>query len=78
MMVIIVIMGDRFSRPAGTCILFGDGCGAVVLTAKEGDCSVLGMQMNSGARESYLQLLPFFVPIGFLYQKGLCNWVLVG
>lgn len=32
---------------AGTCILFGDACGAVVLTAQEGECSLLGSSMQS-------------------------------
>ena len=32
---------------AGTCILFGDGCGAVVLTAQEGQCGLLGVHMAS-------------------------------
>ncbi|GAB4823464.1 hypothetical protein N2152v2_010510 [Parachlorella kessleri] len=49
---IVVVGADALSRyvdwrDRGTCILFGDGCGAVVLTAKEGECSLRGMQMNS-------------------------------
>jgi 3-oxoacyl-[acyl-carrier-protein] synthase III len=35
--------------PAGTCILFGDGCGAVLLSAApDGQpCSLLGVDMHS-------------------------------
>lgn len=36
-------------RDRGTCILFGDGCGAVVLRAADGPCGLLGMDMHSGA-----------------------------
>jgi hypothetical protein len=38
--------------PAATCILFGDGCGAVVLSAApEGEsCSLLGMSMHSDGK----------------------------
>lgn len=36
-------------RDRGTCILFGDGCGALVLTAREdGSCGLLGIDMHSG------------------------------
>jgi len=35
-------------RDRGTCILFGDGCGAVVLRSHEGGCGLLGMDMHSG------------------------------
>ncbi len=31
----------------GTCILFGDGCGAVVLTPQTGACSLLSCEMHS-------------------------------
>ena len=31
----------------GTCILFGDGCGAVVLQSQEGPCGLLGHKMQS-------------------------------
>ena len=34
-------------RDRGTCILFGDGCGAVLLQATQGDCSLLSFDMNS-------------------------------
>jgi hypothetical protein len=37
----------RQAYPAGTCILFGDGCGAVVLTAQQGECALLGSSMCS-------------------------------
>ena len=36
-------------RDRGTCILFGDGCGAVVLQAHDGPCGLLGIDMHSGA-----------------------------
>ena len=32
---------------AATCILFGDGCGAVILTSQSGACSLLGSSMHS-------------------------------
>jgi 3-oxoacyl-[acyl-carrier-protein] synthase III len=32
---------------AGTCILFGDGAGAAVLTTHDGPCAILGADMNS-------------------------------
>ncbi|MEW5316036.1 MAG: hypothetical protein WDW38_007428 [Sanguina aurantia] len=50
---VLVIGGDALSRvidwrDRGTCILFGDACGAVVLTAStDGSCSMLGMDMHS-------------------------------
>jgi 3-oxoacyl-[acyl-carrier-protein] synthase-3 len=35
-------------RDRGTCILFGDGCGALVLTARDdGSCGLLGIDMHS-------------------------------
>lgn len=38
-------------RDRGTCILFGDGCGALVLTARDdGSCGLLGIDMHSGGR----------------------------
>jgi 3-oxoacyl-[acyl-carrier-protein] synthase III len=43
---------------AGTCILFGDGCGAVVVTANpdpEAQGAILGMEMGSdGAGHKHL------------------------
>eukprot|EP00887_Chlorella_sp_A99_P007979 scaffold12.g7979.t1 len=52
---ILVIGGDALSRyvdwrDRGTCILFGDGCGAVVLTPQEdpdAPCALLGMDMHT-------------------------------
>ena len=37
-------------RDRATCILFGDGCGAVLLQAREDGqaCGLLGMDMHSG------------------------------
>ena len=32
---------------AATCILFGDGCGAVIVTATDGPCGLLGLDMHS-------------------------------
>lgn len=60
---IVVVGADALSRyidwrDRGTCILFGDGCGAVVLTAQEGPCSLMGMQMNSdGHGQKHLNCL---------------------
>lgn len=50
---VLVIGGDALSRfidwrDRSTCILFGDGCGALVMTATtDGPCALLGMEMNS-------------------------------
>ncbi|KAK9801334.1 hypothetical protein WJX73_005537 [Symbiochloris irregularis] len=49
---VLVIGADALSRyidwrDRATCILFGDGCGAVVLTAQEGQCSLLSSSMFS-------------------------------
>eukprot|EP00195_Chlamydomonas_chlamydogama_P007301 CAMPEP_0202901796 /NCGR_PEP_ID=MMETSP1392-20130828/14702_1 /ASSEMBLY_ACC=CAM_ASM_000868 /TAXON_ID=225041 /ORGANISM="Chlamydomonas chlamydogama, Strain SAG 11-48b" /LENGTH=337 /DNA_ID=CAMNT_0049588413 /DNA_START=228 /DNA_END=1241 /DNA_ORIENTATION=+ len=50
---VLVVGGDALSRVVdwkdrSTCILFGDGCGAVVVTANPGQpCSLLGMAMHS-------------------------------
>lgn len=51
---VLVIGADALSRyvdwrDRGTCILFGDGCGAVVLTTQEHEqpCSLLGCSMAS-------------------------------
>ena len=51
---VLVIGADVLSRyvdwrDRGTCILFGDGCGAMVLTATEKveDCCLLGFDMHS-------------------------------
>jgi 3-oxoacyl-[acyl-carrier-protein] synthase-3 len=54
---VLVIGADVLSRyvdwrDRGTCILFGDGCGAMVLTAtdKPEDCCLLGFDMHSDGR----------------------------
>lgn len=49
---IVVIGADALSRytdwrDRSTCILFGDGTGAMVLTAQPGQCSLLGMDSHS-------------------------------
>ncbi|KAI7838752.1 hypothetical protein COHA_007545 [Chlorella ohadii] len=50
---VLVIGADALSRyidwrDRATCILFGDGCGAVVLTARDGgECGLLGLDMHS-------------------------------
>lgn len=42
---------------AATCILFGDGTGAVVLTAQQGQCSLLGMDCHSdGSGQRHLNV----------------------
>ena len=53
----VVVGADALSRitdwrDRGTCILFGDGCGAVVVSAApEGAaCSLLGMDMHSDGK----------------------------
>jgi 3-oxoacyl-[acyl-carrier-protein] synthase-3 len=38
---------SEIGRHAGTCILFGDGAGAVVLTSHDGPCALLGSDMSS-------------------------------
>lgn len=50
---VLVIGADALSRyidwrDRSTCILFGDACGAVVMTAKDdGSCALLGIDMHS-------------------------------
>ena len=49
---VLVVGADALSRfvdwrDRSTCILFGDGCGAVVVTATEGPCGLLGLDMHS-------------------------------
>lgn len=49
---------------AGTCILFGDGCGAVVLTQQQGEqpCSLLGSSMASdGLGQKHLNVRVCFL-----------------
>lgn len=35
------------TTPTGSCILFGDGCGAIVMTVTDGPCGLLGFDMHS-------------------------------
>uniref|UniRef100_A0A7S0WJX3 beta-ketoacyl-[acyl-carrier-protein] synthase III n=1 Tax=Pyramimonas obovata TaxID=1411642 RepID=A0A7S0WJX3_9CHLO len=71
---VVVIGADALSRfvdwrDRSTCILFGDGCGAMVLQATEGDCGVLGFDVCSDgtmnqhlvARYTLPQLAPVLV-----------------
>ncbi|KAL3131472.1 hypothetical protein ABBQ38_007780 [Trebouxia sp. C0009 RCD-2024] len=57
---IIIIGADALSRytdwrDRSTCILFGDGTGAMVLTAQQGQCALLGMDSHSdGAGQKHL------------------------
>lgn len=49
---VLIIGADALSRyidwrDRSTCILFGDGCGAVVMTSQTGSCSLLGSSMHS-------------------------------
>lgn len=49
---VLVIGADALSRfvdwrDRGSCILFGDGCGALVMTATDGPCGLLGFDMHS-------------------------------
>jgi 3-oxoacyl-[acyl-carrier-protein] synthase-3 len=49
---VLVVGADALSRfvdwrDRSTCILFGDGCGAVVVTSTDEPCSLLGMDMHS-------------------------------
>ncbi|OUS45557.1 thiolase-like protein [Ostreococcus tauri] len=56
---VLVIGGDVLSRyvdwrDRGTCILFGDGAGAVVLTATDADaCSLKGFDMHSDGSQNH-------------------------
>ena len=48
---------QRCGQFAGTCILFGDGCGAIVMTAQEGPCALLGSSMCSdGLGQKHLKV----------------------
>lgn len=49
---VLVVGADALSRyvdwrDRGTCILFGDGCGALLLQAQEGECNMLGFDVRS-------------------------------
>lgn len=60
---VLVVGADALSRfvdwrDRSTCILFGDGCGAVVVTATDEPCSLLGMDMHSdGAGQKSLNCM---------------------
>ena len=50
-------MADCFACIAATCILFGDGTGAMVLTAQQGQCSLLGIDAHSdGGGQKHLNV----------------------
>ncbi|NNC72421.1 MAG: ketoacyl-ACP synthase III [Sphingomonadaceae bacterium] len=55
----LVIGSETFSRildweDRGTCVLFGDGAGAVVLKAEEGDSGVLASKLHADGRHNQL------------------------
>ncbi|KAK3282218.1 hypothetical protein CYMTET_10035 [Cymbomonas tetramitiformis] len=62
---VLVIGADALSRyvdwrDRGTCILFGDGCGAVLLKGvDDGACSMLGFDMNSDGSMNKALVAPF-------------------
>ena len=52
---VMVIGAETFSRlmdwtDRGTCVLFGDGAGALILTAEEGERGILAVDLNSDGR----------------------------
>ncbi len=55
----LVIGSETFSRildwdDRGTCVLFGDGAGAVVLTAEEGERGILATRLHADGRHNQL------------------------
>lgn len=55
----LVIGSETFSRildweDRGTCVLFGDGAGAVVLGAEEGDRGILASKLHADGRQNQL------------------------
>jgi 3-oxoacyl-[acyl-carrier-protein] synthase-3 len=55
----LVIGAETFSRlldweDRGTCVLFGDGAGAIVLTAEEGDTGILATKLHADGRHNDL------------------------
>ncbi|PRY94894.1 3-oxoacyl-[acyl-carrier-protein] synthase III [Hasllibacter halocynthiae] len=57
---VLVVGAETYSRildfeDRGTCVLFGDGAGAVLLEAREGERGILGVDLNSDG--SYADLL---------------------
>ena len=64
---------------AATCILFGDGCGAVVLRAGEegSPCSLLGMAMHSDGTGGRHLNSPFVGGVGCMAHMvggGCMGW----
>ena len=52
-------LSDQESLSAATCILFGDGTGAMVLSAQQGQCGLLGMDSHSdGVGQKHLNVRP--------------------
>ena len=48
---------DSFHVHAATCILFGDRTGAVVMTAQQGQCRLLGMDsLIDGSGQQHLDV----------------------
>jgi len=55
--VVLQCMADSYACIAATCILFGDGTGAMVLTAQQGQCSLLGIDAHSdGGGQKHLNV----------------------
>jgi len=55
--VVLQCMADCYACIAATCILFGDGTGAMVLTAQQGQCSLLGLDAHSdGGGQKHLNV----------------------
>ena len=68
---VLVVGADVLSRyvdwrDRGTCILFGDGCGAMVLTATEKpeDCCLLGFDMHSDGTGNHNLTAQFVNEVG--------------
>jgi len=62
---VLVIGADALSRyvdwrDRSTCILFGDGCGAMVLSAVEGNCNMLGFDIRSDGVKNENLVASFF------------------
>ena len=61
---VLVVGAETYSRildfeDRGTCVLFGDGAGAVLLEAREGERGILGVDLNSDGSQA-----------GILYVDG--------
>jgi len=64
---VLVIGADALSRfvdwrDRGTCILFGDGCGAMLLQGVEGECNVLGFDVKSDGTLNKNLVAPYTLP----------------